>query len=255
MAMKPNRVSYAAKYSVGVKAPNAHAVTCEFAWQAEDVVAREKGRRENMVDGASITKMRHGQPMQRWVFDAEDVVWRSVYTRNAKMRGPLTAEQRAILVKLDEDLEDLGFSGQLDDPLAKGWDDDLGEFMRSGRQDVFGFHFRHVGEEEDREIYEQAERLWEAAHDKLLALPQKNGRRSGAPGAKRYVLVEYEFDRAAGRYKRESEEPIRLQDFVDDNAHDEEIMDEMKKIHALPVGGEVRFGGGAAPLTAIRRVS
>jgi hypothetical protein len=155
--MKPNRVSYAAKYSVDVKAPNAHAVTCEFAWQAEDVVTREKGRRENMVDGASITKLRHGQPMERWVFDADEVVWRSVYTRNAR--------------------------------------------------------------------------------------------------TKQYVLVEYEFDRAAGKYKPEAEEPIRLQDFVDDNAHDEEIMDEMKRVHALPVGGEVKFGGGAAPLTAIRRVS
>jgi len=249
--MKANRVSYAAKYSVDVKAPNAHAVTCEFAWQAEDVVAREKGRRENMVDGASITKMRHGQPMQRWVFDAEDVVWRSVYTRNARKpvnETGLTAEQRAILVKLNDDLEELGFQDQLEDLLSEGWDDTIDAYLLAGKKDVW-WHYDQVGEEEDRHIYEEAEQLWDDAREKIRALPQKN------PAGKRYVLVEYEFDRAAGKYKRESEEPIRLQDFVDDNAHDEEIMDEMKKIHALPVGGEVRFGGGAAPLTAIRRVS
>jgi hypothetical protein len=250
--MKPNRVAYTAKYAVELHVPRRtpERVTCEFAWQAQDVVARAQKRRENMVDGATITKARHGQSMQSWTFDAEEVRWHSVYARNSKPvnKTGLTAEQRTILVKLDKDLEELGFQDQLNDLLSEGWDDTVDAYLRAGKKDVW-WHYDQVGEEEDRHIYEEAEQLWDDAREKIRALPQKN------PAGKRYVLVEYEFDRAAGRYKREHEEPIRLQDFVDDNAHDEEIMSEMKRVHALPVGGEVKFGGGAAPLTAIRRIS
>lgn len=212
--MKPNRVSYGSKYAVQIRVPKKppKQVVCEFAWQVEDVVEREKKNVDNMVHGTVIIRTRHAQPMQRWEFDAEDVRWHSIYTRNERRLAPGKA--------------------------AKG---DKVQFVYRGRV-VTGKVVR-VKKDGIRTVELDGDDFDEVMVDVKPSV------------ARKYVLVDYEFDRAAGRYTMEHEEAVSLQEFIDANAHDAEVMDEMDKIRELPVGGEVKFGGGAAPLTAIRRVS
>lgn len=213
--MEANRLSYATKYAVGVHVPGraAELVTCEYAWQAQDVVDREKGRRANLVDGASITKTRHGQQMQRWVFDGEDVVWRSVYTRNERRLAPGKAAKG--------DKVQFVYRGQVV----------TGTVVRVKKDGV------RTVKLDDNDYFEE-----EMVDVKPSA-------------ARKYVLVDYDFDRSKSKYIEAATEPLSLQEFIDANAHDAEVMDEMPKIQALAVGDEVRFGGGAAPLTAVRRIS
>jgi hypothetical protein len=90
----------------------------------------------------------------------------------------LTAREKRIVDRLDKDLDDLGFPQQLED-VEDSWSlDDLDDFLATTQKDVFSFHFRHVGQEEDRELYEEAEELVRKARRELgSATPNRSRRR------------------------------------------------------------------------------
>ena len=74
----------------------------------------------------------------------------------------MSDEQRQVLSQLAVWLGDNGFNGMDDavyefvDTDGKGWRSPT-EFLVASRQDVW-WHFGHVGEDEDRHLYEAADR-------------------------------------------------------------------------------------------------
>jgi hypothetical protein len=81
---------------------------------------------------------------------------------NTSLR-PLSDRERQRLEKLDDDLSDIGFPNQVDDLLVRGDVEEPLDYLVRTKQDVWNFHYRHVGDEESRHLYVEAEKLIEAA--------------------------------------------------------------------------------------------
>jgi hypothetical protein len=86
--------------------------------------------------------------------------------RNAGELRRLSKYERCVIEKLDEDLDELGFPGQLEELLSDRNRDDPGYLLSIIKGDVW-HHYGNVGDEESRPVYEEAERLIREAMHRL----------------------------------------------------------------------------------------
>ncbi|MBT8452971.1 MAG: JAB domain-containing protein [Deltaproteobacteria bacterium] len=83
----------------------------------------------------------------------------------------MTAREKALLLGLAEEMDEAGFESDADGVREYVSDDgagwrSVGEFLAALQRDVW-WHFGHVGDEEERPIYEAAERRIERVRDQL----------------------------------------------------------------------------------------